>query len=39
MVVDARGGRGDLLVRIVRPGETFDLKKRKRGRAIQTASG
>ena len=32
MIVDARAGSGDLVVKLVRPGERFDLKTRKRAR-------
>jgi cyanophycinase len=32
MMVEAKVGGGDLLLNLIRPGEKFDLKKRKRGR-------
>jgi hypothetical protein len=33
MVVDGRRERGALVVELLRPGDRFDLKKRKRARA------
>jgi cyanophycinase len=39
MMVDAVAGSDDLVVSLVRPGETFDLKTRRRNRAATHASG
>jgi hypothetical protein len=39
MMVDAVIGTEDLIVSLVRPGETFDLKTRKRHRLVAGAGG
>jgi cyanophycinase len=39
MMVDAIVGTDDLVVSLLRPGETFDLKTRRRNHAIATAAG
>jgi cyanophycinase len=39
MMVDAIVGTDDLVVSLVRPGETFDLKTRKRNQTIATGAG
>jgi cyanophycinase len=39
MMVDAVVGTDDLVVSLVRPGETFDLKTRKRGRLLAGGAG
>jgi hypothetical protein len=39
MMVDAIVGTDDLVVSLVRPGETFDLKTRKRNPVMARAGG
>jgi cyanophycinase len=39
MIVDALAGSDDLIVSVVRPGESFDLKTRKRNRLVAGAGG
>jgi hypothetical protein len=38
-MVDAVVGTDDLIVSVIRPGETFDLKTRRRHRVVTGAGG